>query len=186
MSKTLAVFLRGINVGGVSIAMADLREALALPGVAAVQTILATGNAVLTLDAGNADPAQWKADIEQRLHERFRYDAHVFVLGAAQVEQVAAEAQAMEVPAGCHLYVLLLEDHALFEELNALFATLAHMPQERFLPMSCGAFWVVPRGSTVESPFGNKALGDRRYKSRLTSRNVNTWHKVLQAMEKNR
>ncbi len=177
MSKTLAVFLRGINVGGVSIAMADLREALALPGVAAVQTILATGN---------ADPAQWKADIEQRLHERFRYDAHVFVLGAAQVAHVAAEAQAVEVPAGCHLYVLLLEDHALFEELNALFATLAHMPQERFLPMSCGAFWVVPRGSTVESPFGNKALGDRRYKSRLTSRNVNTWHKVLQAMEKSR
>ncbi len=108
----------------------------------------------------------------------------MFVLDAAQVAQVAAQAQDVAVPADCHLYVLLLEDPALFEELSALSAALAHMPQERFLPMCCGAFWVVPRGSTVESPFGNKALGDRRYKSRLTSRNVNTWHKVLQAMEK--
>lgn len=64
MSNTLAVFLRGINVGGVAIAMADLRDALVLPGVAAVKTVLATGNAVLMLDRDDADPAQWKAAIE--------------------------------------------------------------------------------------------------------------------------
>lgn len=182
MSETLAVFLRGINVGGATIAMADLRDALMLPGVTAAHTLLATGNAVLRVEPG-CDAAQWKARIEQRLGERFRYDAHVFVLDVAQVAEVEAQAAQIDVPADCHLYVLLLEDGALFDELKALFESLPRMPQERFLPMACGAFWIVPRGSTVESAFGARALGDRRYKSRLTSRSVNTWHKVLQAMQ---
>jgi uncharacterized protein (DUF1697 family) len=184
MYETLVVLLRGINVGGASIAMEDLRETLKLPGVAQVRTVLATGNAILRVETRH-DACQWKERIEFALRERFRYDAHVFVLNHSQMSAVAEQAEQVVVPMGCHLYALLLEDEAMFTELKALFDKLPRVPQEQFLPMECGAFWVVPRGSTVESAFGNKALGDKRYKARLTSRNINTWHKVLQAMADN-
>ena len=39
-------FLRGINVGGLKIAMADLRQLMEELGLADVRTVLATGNAV--------------------------------------------------------------------------------------------------------------------------------------------
>lgn len=182
MSETLAVFLRGINVGGAAMAMADLRDTLALPGVTAVRTVLATGNALLRVETGE-DTDQWKARVEQALSQRFRYDAHVFVLCAEEVAAVAREGAGIAVPAACHLYVLILESPAVYEELKTLYDGMAHMPQESFQSAACGAFWIVPRGSTVESPFGNKALGDKRFKARLTSRNINTWLKVLQAME---
>ena len=181
MTETLAVFLRGINVNGNAMAMADLRETLALPGVTTVRTVLATGNAVLRVDSADG-PGRWKPHIEQALSQRFGYDAHVFVLHAEDVAAVAQEAAGIAIPTGCHLYVLVMDGPEVYEELNALYEGMTHMPQESFQRAACGAFWIVPRGSTVESPFGNKALGDKRFKARLTSRNINTWLKVLQAM----
>ncbi|HAP91240.1 MAG TPA: pyridoxamine 5-phosphate oxidase, partial [Arthrobacter bacterium] len=39
--NSYAVFLRGINVGGINIKMADLKDALASSGFAGVRTLLA-------------------------------------------------------------------------------------------------------------------------------------------------
>ena len=43
-----AVFLRGINVGGINIKMAALRDALQAAGFQDAGTLLASGNVVLT------------------------------------------------------------------------------------------------------------------------------------------
>ena len=45
-----AVFLRGINVGGINIKMADLKEALKAGPFTGVKTLLASGNVVLASD----------------------------------------------------------------------------------------------------------------------------------------
>ena len=45
-----AVFLRGINVGGINIKMADLKEALKSRPFTGVKTLLASGNVVLASD----------------------------------------------------------------------------------------------------------------------------------------
>ena len=42
------VLLRGINVGGINIKMADLRVALTAAGFTDVRTVLATGNVLLS------------------------------------------------------------------------------------------------------------------------------------------
>jgi len=49
-----AVFLRGINVGGINIKMAALREALQAAGFQDAGTLLASGNVVLTSNQGAA------------------------------------------------------------------------------------------------------------------------------------
>ena len=47
--KTYAAFLRGVNVGGVNLKMADVSAALSSAGFTAVRTILASGNVVHNL-----------------------------------------------------------------------------------------------------------------------------------------
>jgi uncharacterized protein (DUF1697 family) len=42
--NSYAVFLRGINVGGINIKMADLKRALESKGFDGVKTLLASGN----------------------------------------------------------------------------------------------------------------------------------------------
>lgn len=66
------VLLRGVNVGGVTITMAALRELLEQRGYAEVRTVLASGNALVASDASGVDV---KADVEAALRERFGYDA---------------------------------------------------------------------------------------------------------------
>ena len=49
------ILLRGVNVGGVSVKMAELRELLAGLGYDEVKTVLASGNALATSDASASD-----------------------------------------------------------------------------------------------------------------------------------
>ena len=63
-----AAFLRGVNVGGVNLKMADVAAALTDAGLTNVRTILATGN--VTLDSpGAADAVRAKA--EKALRKQF-------------------------------------------------------------------------------------------------------------------
>src|SRR4051794_34810494 len=69
-----AAFLRGVNVGGVNLKMADVAAALADAGFANVRTILATGN-VLLESSSAVSTVRKKA--ESALRETFGYDAWV-------------------------------------------------------------------------------------------------------------
>ena len=67
--------LRGVNVGGITIRSADLRELFAGLGFDNVRTYLASGNVRFTSDA--AERAELKAMTEQALTERFGYEAGI-------------------------------------------------------------------------------------------------------------
>lgn len=67
-----AAFLRGVNVGGVNLKMADVKKALTDAGFTAVRTVLASGNVLLQSKAG---AAAVRAKAEAALRERFGYDA---------------------------------------------------------------------------------------------------------------
>lgn len=178
MSESLAVFLRGINVGGIQIRMEALRAAFTYLGFSRVQTILASGNVIATPPPGSADLPALKAVIERELGERFHYDAHVLLRTPAAIDAVLRAAEALTVANDAHLYVLLCDDPALPGELQALYETLPHLPGEQFWQAAGEALWSVPKGSTLGSDFGNKVLGSKKYKPRLTSRNVQTIEKV--------
>jgi len=181
MPQPWCVFLRGVNVNGVTVRMDALKEAFRAMGHPEARTVLATGNVVVLL--GDADPARHRAGIERALSDTFSYDAHVFLRSAEEIGSICAAAKKVAVPADFHQYLLLLEDEGTLAALSEAFGSLPHAAGERFLPLGRDAFWLVPKGQTLGSPFGSKALGSRRFKNVLTSRNMNTVEKIRSAME---
>ena len=182
MKEKYCAFLRGINVNGVNIKMDALKEAFVGMGFPDAQTILATGNVIFTPAEGNPSGQEAKAYIEKELGRNFSYDAHVILRSRAEVRDVLNSAEAVDVPEECHLYYLLCDDAQVLPELEQLFGSVPHAPDEKLIPLRSGAFWIVPKGSTLSSDFGSKVLGNKKYKNRLTSRNINTIQKVYKTM----
>ena len=83
--------LRGINVGGKRLAMADLRRVAEALGWRDVATVLATGNLIFTPAHRTAEPAQLSARLEKALLADLSLQVRVVVLSAAQVETVTRE-----------------------------------------------------------------------------------------------
>lgn len=180
MVEQVCVFLRGVNVNGVKIKMTALKDAFAAMNYPAAKTILATGNVIISANGHNL--TLLKSEIEEQLRVTFKYEATVFLRTAEELTSIRSAAQLMNTPQDCHLNYLLCDNAAVILELGVLFASLPHKTSEAFLPNDHGAFWVVPIGETLESAFGAKVLGDKRYKSLLTSRNMNTIEKIWAIM----
>jgi uncharacterized protein (DUF1697 family) len=173
--NSYAVFLRGINVGGINIKMADLKTALAARGFEGVKTLLASGNVVVSSSLG---AAAVKKDVEACLRESFGYDAWVVVLTAARV---AALIEACPYPAedkSTHTYVTLSSDTAILDELFEAGSRLDGTQQQRLGPEAMA--WLAPAGGTLDSPF-SKLSAKARYKSTTTTRNLRTMIKVRDA-----
>jgi uncharacterized protein (DUF1697 family) len=83
--------LRGINVGGKRLAMADLRRIAESLGWRDVATVLATGNLIFTPARGTPDAAKLSARLERALLDDLSLQVRVVVLSAAQVETVTRE-----------------------------------------------------------------------------------------------
>jgi len=168
-----AAFLRGVNVGGVSLKMTDVASALRDAGFDNVRTILASGNVVL--DArGSAASVRKKA--ESALRETFGYDAWVLVYELDTVAAIADGYPFEPEVEGHHSYVTFVSDPVVLDELAAL-ATDAG-PGEKIARGDGVVYWQVPRAATLTSAIG-KTIGKRRYKSSTTTRNLRTLGKVL-------
>lgn len=181
MGKAYCALLRGVNVNGVAIKMEALRAAFAEMGFSGIKTVLATGNVVFTDETG-APEAELKRRVEAELSARFDYDAHVFLRDEAELARLLARAKEFPKPEGCHLYALFAESDEVAAGLPGLFASLAQLPGEALALRGRDALWSVPKGGTTDSAFGSRILGSRKYKSAVTSRNVNTLGKIVGAM----
>lgn len=180
MIEKYCVFLRGVNVNGVKMKMDELKKAFAGMSFPDAKTVLAAGNVIISTD--RRDSSVLKSEIEKHLSDVFKYDANVFLRTAEELKSVISVAGVISVPPDCHLYYLICDDKSIVFELGSVFAALPHKQGEAFIPNDSGAFWVVPVGETLESAFGSKALGDKKYKSKLTSRNMNTIEKIAGMM----
>ncbi len=112
-----AAFLRGVNVGGVNLKMADVATALGDAGFDNVRTILASGNVVLDA-TGSAASVRKKA--EAALREAFGYDAWVLVYPLETVRAIADGYPFEAEVEGHHSYVTFVSDPAVLDELAAL------------------------------------------------------------------
>lgn len=89
MTARLVVLLRGINVGrNKRVAMADLRGLLTGLGYSNVQTILQSGNAVITCPSGMVPAAA--ATIERAIADDLGVQCSVMVRKAAEIEATIA------------------------------------------------------------------------------------------------
>lgn len=173
--NSYAVFLRGINVGGINIKMADLKEALKGCGFPDAKTLLASGNVVLTSDQ---DPAAAKRTFESCLRDAFGYDAWVVVLTAQRVSELVAACPYPADDKVTHTYITLASDTAMLDELDAAGAALDDIEQKRLGPEALA--WLAPAGGTLDSPF-SKISSRARFKAATTTRNLRTLIKVRDA-----
>ena len=173
--NSYAVFLRGINVAGINIKMADLREALKSRPFSGVKTLLASGNAVL---ASRLGPAGVKAEFEACLRETFGYDAWVVVLAAPRVAELVAACPYPADDAATHTYLTLASDPDVLAELHDAGRALDGTELTRLGPEALA--WLAPAGGTLDSPF-SKLSSKPKYKAATTTRNLRTMIKVRDA-----
>ncbi|ORW04680.1 DUF1697 domain-containing protein [Mycobacterium kyorinense] len=166
-----AAFLRGVNVGGVNLKMADVAAALTAAGLANVRTILASGNGLLESDR-DADAV--RATAETALRQRFGYDAWVLVYEVDTLRAIIDAYPFEPEVEGHHSYVTLVADPDVLDELAALPAG----PAEKIARGDGVIYWQVPKGDTLQSTIG-KTMGKKRYKSSTTTRNLRTLGKVV-------
>jgi uncharacterized protein (DUF1697 family) len=171
-----AAFLRGVNVGGVNLKMAEVASALAEAGFANVRTTLASGNVLLESSAG---VAAVRKKAEATLRERFGYDAWVLVYDIDTVRAVVDGYPFEREVDGYQSYVTFVADKAVLNELTALAGLGEGAGSDEKISRGEGVvYWQVPKGSTLDSTIG-KTMGKPRYKSSTTTRNLRTLAKVL-------
>ncbi|OBH56104.1 DUF1697 domain-containing protein [Mycobacterium sp. E2479] len=172
MAKYVA-FLRGVNVGGVNLKMAEVATALTEAGFTEVRTVLATGNVLLESTAGVASV---RKTAEATLRARFGYDAWVLAYDLGTVRAVVDAYPFERELDGYQSYVTFVADPPVLDELAALGKGAGC--DEKIRRGDGVLYWQVPKGSTLDSSIG-KTMGKPRYKSSTTTRNLRTLEKVL-------
>lgn len=175
--SSLAVFLRGINVGGVRISMSALQEALSEANYEDVATVLATGNVLL--DPGKRTPDEVKIDIEGVLRSVFGYEAWVIVKTPEQVTQIVSGYPFTRGLSTHHAYgVLATSAEALNEVVESVSAASMEAAGERIAHSDDVLWWECPKGSSLNTPVANY-LAKAKFKPLVTTRSLNTYEKVL-------
>jgi uncharacterized protein (DUF1697 family) len=170
-----AAFLRGVNVGGVNLKMADVAKSLSDAGFAGVKTILASGNVLLD-SASTTDEV--RATAEAALRKSFGYEAWVLAYDLATVRAVSQGYPFDREVAGHHSYVTFVTDEDVLDELAGLAQDAG--PDELIQRGVGVIYWQVPRAATLTTTIG-KTMGRKRYKSSTTTRNLRTVDRVLSA-----
>lgn len=171
-----AVFLRGVNVGGVTVRMADLRDELTALPVTDVATVLASGNVTCSSALG---AAELEDRVEEALQRRFAYPAWVIVLGRAELVAIAASVPSPPPGDAVHTYVTLFRTpadlHAFLDDARGL------SDRPEMLAGGTAVAWFSPKGQSTEVPLA-KLLARARYAATSTTRNINTVDKVVRLL----
>jgi uncharacterized protein (DUF1697 family) len=169
--------LRGVNVGGITIKMADLATVFRDLGYDAVRTVLASGNVIFRADA---PASQLRPAIEAALRARFGYEAWVHVLTTAQLRDIIEAFPFDAEREGWHPYVIFLmgEPHTDAASRDALLSLHLDPALESLAAGDGVLYWTVERGRTLDSVVG-KETGRARYKQSTTTRNLRTLQKLV-------
>ena len=168
-----AALLRGVNVGGVNLKMAEVAKSFTEAGFTDVKTILASGNVLLTSGSG---VAAVRKKAETALRDAFGYDAWVLAYDLETVRAISDAFPFEREVDGIQSYVTFVSDPDVLDELAGLAVDTG---QDEKIERGVGViYWQVPKMSTLDSTIG-KTMGKKRYKSSTTTRNLRTVEKLL-------
>jgi uncharacterized protein (DUF1697 family) len=166
--------LRGVNVGGVTIRSAELRDVLSGLGLTDVRTFLASGNTAFRSRRSHGD---LKPAIEAALRNRFDYDAWIVLVTRAEVEKAIAAFPFDAEDARRQPWVVFGSDDAVLDELAGAAASF----DDDVDPIARGdgvVYWNPVKGTSVDTPFA-KLLARAAYRSTTTNRNLRTLQKIV-------
>jgi len=176
-NDTFCAFLRGVNVKGTNMKMADVCSVFERAGVRNISSVLASGNIIFSSEK-NAEAL--KPILEKAMSEHFSYDAFLFVKSEKEIETIFRDTP-FEAEASYHIYSFVGVD-GIERVLMSEFEKGMKAPGEEAQIVGSNFYWKVPKGNTLESEFG-KILGRKNLKDSFTSRNINTFEKVLKKMK---
>jgi uncharacterized protein (DUF1697 family) len=169
MNKYVA-FLRGINVGGRIIKMADLKTCLEGLGFQNVVTLLQSGNVIMESHLDNVGDVRKK--LEEGVGEEFSYNAKILVYRGEDLESLVEAYPFDSSEESFQHYVILMDQKA------GELAAEETDPGVEDVQLGKGVvYWRVVKGKTLDSLFGKK-LGQKEYKDHLTNRNIKTLRKI--------
>lgn len=166
-------FLRGVNVKGTNMKMAEVCSVFAEAGTKDVSAVLASGN---ILFSSEEEVEGLKNTLEEAMSAHFSYEAFLFIKSKKEIEAIFRE-NPFETNPGYHIYGFVGVD-GVEKILMSEFEKSRRAPGEAAQIIGCNFYWTVPKGNTLESEFGN-ILGRKNLKNSFTSRNINTFEKVL-------
>ncbi|RAX49369.1 pyridoxamine 5-phosphate oxidase [Arthrobacter sp. AQ5-05] len=174
-----AVFLRGVNVGGVKVLMKDLATLLQEAGFAPVKTLLASGNVVVGTD--ESDPSRVKERIEQALRGHYGREIGVIVQDGDQLESLTRNYPFDSPDDGVarHRYLVLTPNAR--DAGEVLGSAPAPTDSERVAQLGSCICWEVPRGDSLGTALA-KHFAKVASSKLVTTRNMNTVEKVLVAL----
>jgi len=162
-------FLRGVNVNGRTLKMAEVCEVFRSVGMEQVSSVLATGNIIF----------QPKGDLS-KLGETL--ETTLFIKDKDEIKSMLTAVPYAPDPEW-HVYVFICDigfEQVLAEQFKI---TASSGQSDESAALRDGYFyWRVRKGSTLDTPF-SKILGNRSFKDKFTSRNINTIEKVYKRME---
>lgn len=170
MSKYVAL-LRGVNVGGRILKMADLKLCFEKGGYKNVKTYLQSGN--VAFESGSSKD-KLKAEIETLLADTFKYPAKVIVVGARELKKIIEDNPFQQAEAGYHQYVIFFENGLENDFTKEITDTL----NEQVQAGDGVVYWMVKKGETLKSARG-KLLTKAKYRQFNTNRNINTLQKLV-------
>ena len=166
-------FLRGVNVNGTSIKMAEVCKVFADAGLREVSSVLASGNIIFSSD-GNVP--ELKKVLEKSMSQHFSYEAFLFLKTENEVSEIYKKCPFSKSDE-LHTYVFI-GDEGIEKTLEEEFISSAKTENEEGKTVGTTFYWQVPKGNTLDSSFG-KILGKKTLKNQMTSRNINTFEKIL-------
>lgn len=163
-------FLRGVNVNGTSMKMAEVCKVFSDAGTSEVSSVLATGNLIFSSDKSAAD---LNIILEKAMSDYFNYEAFLFIKTEIEVKAILENSPFQKLE-DSHIYAFVGTENSgkmLLEEFNKSEHENATIIENIF-------YWQVPKGNTLDSDFG-KVLGKKSLKNKITSRNLNTIEKIM-------
>jgi len=166
--------LRGVNIGGRTLRMAELRECLEACGFRGVATVAQSGN---VLFEASAAAAAARAQIERALTERFEYPARAHVVSLSRLRKIVAACPYADDDPAFHAYVVFVQGAGA----AALAGAAGELDEGEALSAGAGVvYWRCRRGRSLDSPFA-KLLAKAPQRERHTTRNARTLQRILAA-----
>lgn len=170
--SSYCAFLRGVNLGGRRLAMAEVCQGFRQAGVSAVSSILASGNICFESTEPPDDLAE---RLRQGLTAQFGFDLPLIIVSAEQLGRALAN---LPWPADAAVQrYLFFARPGVADALWRAWADVSPVELEAAALVDGQFYWRCAKGRTLDSGF-SPILGAKRFRDTITSRNVNTVEKV--------
>ena len=177
MVASYCAFLRGVNIGGKTMKMAEACSVLEAAGFTSVSAVLATGNLLFQSDKPQSE---LRSCLEQILTDYYKDNVSLFVKSADEVSAIISAIPFRE-NADLHIYAFVCEagfEDTLIDEYRKITPSDGENAE-----ISKGLFyWQCRKGATLDSGF-SKILGRKNMKDKFTSRNIGTMAKIAAKMK---